>query len=110
VVTNPEAAILQSDNLDALLALHASLMSESERSSLVAALLDRLDEKKGYLRVSYFIVCTLWRLGYLWGYILKTLGRKYPHGTESQFCTHFGQQQPAIHSKQQKKEYGKHMI
>lgn len=65
IANNPEVADLQSDNLDALLALYARVPSENDKKKIVAVLLNRIDESKGYLRVSYFIVCALWRLGHL---------------------------------------------
>lgn len=65
IVSDPEQAQLHSDNLDALLALHGRLATEEERERLVDALLARLDEDKGYARVAYLIVCTLWKLGFL---------------------------------------------
>jgi hypothetical protein len=48
-----------------LLALHGRLATDEERERLVNALLARLDEDKGYVRVAYLIVCTLWKLGFL---------------------------------------------
>lgn len=65
IVSDPEHAQLHSDNLDALLALHGRLATDEERERLVNALLTRLDEEKGYARVGYLIVCTLWKLGFL---------------------------------------------
>lgn len=65
IVSDPEQAQLHSDNLDALLALHGRLVTDEERARLVNALLDRFDENKGYGRVAYLIVCTLWKLGFL---------------------------------------------
>jgi hypothetical protein len=53
---------LHSDNLEAMLKLHGRLAKGEERSRLSAALRDRLG-KPSYARVSYFIVCVLWRLG-----------------------------------------------
>jgi hypothetical protein len=65
IAENPEAAALGSDNLEALLAVYSGLASDDERQRFAAALLDRLDAEKGYLSVSYFIVCVLWKIGKL---------------------------------------------
>ncbi|MHC2276363.1 hypothetical protein ACVME8_002974 [Bradyrhizobium diazoefficiens] len=54
IYTEPKFAALCSDNLDAILKL--------ERPRLTVALRDRLGQPS-YERVSYFIVCVLWRLG-----------------------------------------------
>jgi hypothetical protein len=56
---------VRSDNLEALVALYRRLGSDDERTRFVVALLNRLDAKKGYLGVSYFIVCVLWSIGNL---------------------------------------------
>lgn len=64
IADDPDAAAVQSDNLEAMLALYGRLASDAERNRFVATLSDRLSEHKGYLRVSYFIVCTLWQLGH----------------------------------------------
>jgi hypothetical protein len=65
IVPDPEAAELKSDNLDALMGFYKNLGSVEDRARFKAALLKRLDEKKGYLGISYFIVCALWRTGSL---------------------------------------------
>lgn len=65
IVSDPEAAALKSDNLEALVAFYKALSSDDERGWFVQALLDRLDAKKGYLAVSYFIVAVLWSVGSL---------------------------------------------
>ena len=57
--------MLKSDNLDALLSFYRGLMTGAERSRFAGALLQRLDGKKGYLDVSYFIVAVLFRTDYL---------------------------------------------
>ncbi len=62
---SPDVAEIRSDNLEALLAFYARLSNSDERARFELALLDRIDESKGYLRVSYFIVCTLWKIGKL---------------------------------------------
>lgn len=65
IVSDPDAALLKSDNLEALTNFHRGLSSDDERGRFVKALIDRLDDKKGYLAVSYFIVAVLWRVGSL---------------------------------------------
>jgi hypothetical protein len=62
---DPEAASLASDNLDALTKLYESFTTDEERERFVKALIDRLEAGKGYLAVSYFIVCVLWKVGFL---------------------------------------------
>src|SRR6185295_16030040 len=59
IVSDPEAAALRSDNLVALVTFYKSLGSDEDRACFRTSLLDRLDPKKGYLAVSYFIVCVL---------------------------------------------------
>jgi hypothetical protein len=63
IVSDPEAASLKSDNLDALVAFYQGLAMDKERKQFVKALLDRLDAGRGYLAVSYFIVAVLLRVG-----------------------------------------------
>lgn len=58
-------AIIESDHLDAFFALYNRLKSNDECKQFVALLIDRIDPKKGYLAVSYFIVFVLWKIGYL---------------------------------------------
>lgn len=65
VVENPDAGVIHSDHLSALLTFYQRLSAEDEREQFASALLDRLDADKGYLRVSYFIVCVLWKIGRL---------------------------------------------
>ncbi len=62
---NPDAAELRSDNLEALMAFYQRLSTPEEKDQFVAALLNRIDKDKGYSRVSYFIVCALWKIGKL---------------------------------------------
>jgi hypothetical protein len=62
---NPQVAELRSDNLEALHAVFSRLTSDPDRDLFINALLDRLDQSKGYSRVAYLIVCVLWRLGFL---------------------------------------------
>lgn len=65
IVSDPETANLNSDNLQALIGFYSGFTSDDERQRFVKALLDRLDADRGYLAVSYFIVCVLWRVGSL---------------------------------------------
>jgi len=65
IVSDPEAAVLTSDNLDALVSFYNGLTTDEERARFKAALLDRLHPQKGYLAVSYFIAAVLMRLGFL---------------------------------------------
>lgn len=65
IIQDPEAASLSSDNLDALIRVYELQNSEEAREKFVKALLDRLEAGKGYLSVSYFIVCVLWKVGFL---------------------------------------------
>jgi hypothetical protein len=65
IARDTEAASLNSDNLDTLVRVYESYESENDRERFVKALLDRLGARKGYLSVSYFIVCVLWKIGYL---------------------------------------------
>jgi hypothetical protein len=62
---NPDAVELRSDNLNALLTLYERLPSSNEKDQFVAALLHRINKDKGYLPVTYFIVCVLWKTGKL---------------------------------------------
>ncbi|MCK1493486.1 hypothetical protein IVB14_24435 [Bradyrhizobium sp. 180] len=66
ILDDPSSVDLHSDNLDAILKLYDRFTPDDERSRLLAALRDRLGQP-GYARVSYFIVCALWRLGDLDG-------------------------------------------
>ena len=51
IADDPDAAVVQSDNLEAMLALYGRLPSDGERSRFVDALRNRLGEQTGYLRV-----------------------------------------------------------
>jgi len=62
---DPDAVELRSDNLNALVTLYERLPSSKEKDQFVAALLNRIDKDRGYLRVTYFIVCVLWKTGEL---------------------------------------------
>jgi hypothetical protein len=65
IVSDPQAASVRSDNLEALVGFYQRLSSDGERARFIAALLGRLDAKKGYLGISYFIVCVLCSVGSL---------------------------------------------
>lgn len=65
IVADPEAATLQSDNLDALLAFYGRLESEEDQQKFKQVLLERLDAKREYLDVSYFITAVLLAIGSL---------------------------------------------
>ena len=65
IVIESGAAEVKSDNLDALLALYARLAADSERERFANALLNRLQDDKGYARVAYLIVLVLWKIGLL---------------------------------------------
>jgi hypothetical protein len=62
LVSDPDAAALKSDNLDALVTFYNGLTSDEERARFKTALLDRLHPQKGYLAVSYFIAAALMRV------------------------------------------------
>jgi hypothetical protein len=61
---NPGGSELRSDNLEALMAFYGRLTTADERDQFAAALLGRMDGK-AYLRITYFIVCVLWKTGRL---------------------------------------------
>lgn len=65
LAADPETAAVRSDNLHALEALLARLANGEQRDRFANALLDRLDEGKGYAQVAYLIVCMLWKMGLL---------------------------------------------
>jgi len=65
ISANPEVVQLRSDNLEALLTMYSRLSTDDDRERFAAALLERLGKEKGYLAISYFIVCVLWRIGKL---------------------------------------------
>jgi hypothetical protein len=79
IVTDPESATLKSDNPEALIAFYRRLGSEREKERFAAVLIDRLDSKKGYLAISYFIVCVLLSVGFL-ADALRKAKRDLPDG------------------------------
>lgn len=62
ISTEPAKNQLHSDNLDAMLKVHGRLTQRDEQLRCLAALRARLGHPS-YARVSYFIICVLWRLG-----------------------------------------------
>lgn len=84
IESDPDAASLKSDNLEALAGFYKRLSSEEERVRFVKALLDRLDAKRGYLAVSYFIVAVLWSVGSL-ADALQKARRDLPDGESRVF-------------------------
>jgi len=79
IVSDPEAAVLQSDNLDSLLSYYRQLDDEDKQNRLISALTDRLSPDKGYLEVAYFIVCVLFKIGEL-GPVLRRTKQELPAG------------------------------
>jgi hypothetical protein len=61
---SPEICELKSDNLEALMAYYGRLTTAQEQAQFAEALLSRMDGR-AYLRVTYFIVCVLWKIGKL---------------------------------------------
>jgi hypothetical protein len=61
---NPGVSELRSDNLEALMSYYGRLASKAERDQFASVLLARMDGK-GYLRVTYFIVYALLKIGRL---------------------------------------------
>jgi hypothetical protein len=84
IAQDPESASLSSDNLDALIRVYESYESDDERERFVKALLDRLEPGRGYLSVSYFIVCVLWKAGFL-SQALEKAKRDLPIGETKVF-------------------------
>lgn len=62
IVSDSASATLKSDNLDALMALHAQLRTDEEREGFANALLARLQSDAGYGRVAYLIVLALLKI------------------------------------------------
>jgi hypothetical protein len=84
IVPDPEAASLKSDNLEALVGYYQGLDSDEKREQFKAALLDRLDAKKGYLGISYFIVYVLMCVG-SFADALQKVRRDLPEGESRVF-------------------------
>jgi hypothetical protein len=81
---NPEANFIKSENAEALLNFHRKLISNEEREKFIESLITRIDEKKGYLRVTYFIVFLCWELGYL-SIALEKVKSNIPQGETRDF-------------------------
>ncbi len=84
IAPDPANAKLASDNLVALVGYYGRLTSDDNRARFVAALMDRIDPDKGYLRVTYLIVCTLWQVGKLRD-ALDQVKAKLPQGEIKEF-------------------------
>lgn len=84
IAQDPDAASLISDNLEALIRVYESYESDGERERFVKALLDRLGAGRGYLSISYFIVCALWKVGVL-SQALEKAKRDLPIGETKVF-------------------------
>lgn len=84
IVNDPTAATLRSDNLEVLMKFYSGLQSNDEQGRFIEFLVDRLDENKGYLAVSYFIVLALWQAGAL-PKALKAARQKLPEKEHSVF-------------------------
>jgi hypothetical protein len=83
VYQEPDQADLRSDNLEALMGYYARL-SDEDKQRFEATLLDRMGPEQGYLRVSYFVVCALWKAGKL-PEALKRAKAKLPQGEMKEF-------------------------
>lgn len=77
IAPDPESAAVKSDNLDALVSFYRGLASDGDQKRFISALLERLDGKRGYLDVSYFIVAVLFTIGHL-GEALQKAKRDLP--------------------------------
>jgi hypothetical protein len=84
IVSDPDSAVLKSDLLEALMALHSKLTSDADRVNFKTALLDRLNPTKGYLSIAYFIVAALMKAQALPDALEKTR-RALPTGENSVF-------------------------
>jgi len=84
IVNDPTAATLGSDNLEVLNKFYSGLKSKDEQGRFIRSLVDRLDENKGYLAVSYFIVLALWQVGEL-PEALRVARQKLPEKEHSVF-------------------------
>jgi hypothetical protein len=65
IVSNPEEAVIQSENGDALVSLYGRLNDEADKELFVGALLTRMNREKEYYCVSYLILYVLFRIGAL---------------------------------------------
>jgi len=65
ISNNPLAASIKSKNLDAIMTLYNQCDSDKEKQEFIAHFIDRIDENKEYINISYFLVLVLFKLGYL---------------------------------------------
>jgi hypothetical protein len=65
IIADPDNAVVQSDNGDALVAYFNALEDEAERELFINSLLTRLNRAKEYYCVSYLILYVLYRIGEL---------------------------------------------
>lgn len=65
IVSDPENAVIKSENGDALVGLFNSLGQEADKELLINSLLTRLNREKEYYCVSYLILHVLFRIGQL---------------------------------------------
>lgn len=65
VVSDPQNAVIKSENGDTLIALFDSLENEAEKELFVSSLTTRLNREKEYCCVSYLILYVLFRIGKL---------------------------------------------
>ena len=59
-------------------------LSDDDKETFEAALLGRIGPEQGYLRISYFVVCALWKVGKLPD-ALKNAKLKLPQGEMKEF-------------------------
>jgi hypothetical protein len=83
-VSDPEAASLCSDNVDALVTWYNRLTTDEERNRFIAALTTRLEGDKGYVEVAYFIICVLLKISQL-GKALQKAKQELPTGEQKAF-------------------------
>ena len=84
IVSDPEAASICSDNLEALQACYNRLKTDTERERFVKALTDRLNADDGYLEIAYFLVCVMLKIGKLDRALRKAKG-DLPVGEQKAF-------------------------
>lgn len=65
IASDPDNALIQSDNASALLNLYHKLPNDKEKSSFVNALLSRLSRDTEYAPIGYLILFVLFRIGRL---------------------------------------------
>jgi hypothetical protein len=77
IIQDPEAASLESDNLDALVGLYQSLPTTVDRERLISHLSTRLGTGLGYSSVAYFVVAAFYKIGRLRD-VLAKIGHDLP--------------------------------